>query len=156
MVGINNEKIDEIGEKLGIQRRDLPRRKHYFLKIIFRYFLEFIIIVLSASMGLYIADQLMETKYPYRSPGVLPAAISGIPVIFLLMGLNSRNNPEDSIQRSELKLKLFKGFSVIYIIAMVFILYDTIFTPKFPIASEYGVFKNERKNFFYFKKLLTV
>ena len=143
--------MDEIGKKLGIQSKDLPRRNlRYFFKIILRYILELLIIIISASMGLYVVAQInieQESYYPYRSQIVIPPLLGLVPVLFLLTGLNSGNS-ENTTRRSGVKLKLFRGFSVLYLITMVFIYsFYKIFTPThFSLASLYGVYKKKEKN----------
>ena len=147
MVRINYENMDEIGKKLGIQRKDLPRRKmNYFLNRILNFIFQFVIIVLIASMGLYIGDVIRQKPnqssfYPFKLP---ISSILFVPVIFLIGGLNSEN-PEDSLQRSELRLNKKRGFVIVYLILSLVTLSIVISRKYFSLTIMYSVYKKKLK-----------
>ena len=150
MVRMNYENMDEIGKKLGIQRKDLPRRKmNYFVAKILNLIFKFVIIVLSVSMGFYIGDinrqSVSNNAYPFSlSTPAMPyiLTISWIPTIFLMGGLNS-GNPEDSIQRSRLKLNRKKGFVIIYLILSIVTLSIGISNNTYSMAILYSTYKKK-------------
>lgn len=140
---MNNENIDEIGKKLGIQRKDLPRRKmNYFLSTILKYIIQFVIIVLSVSMGFFIGDINKKSAYSIPPSSFYPfywpiPLILMTPTLFLIGGLNS-GNPEDSLQRSRLKLNRKRGFVIIYLILSIVTLLIGISRDTYSVAILYS------------------
>ena len=153
MVRINTENMNEIGKKLGIQRKDLPRRKmNYFVSKILKFIFQFVIIVLSVSMGFYIGDINRQNipsnnVYPFSlSTQAMPyiVTVSWIPTIFLMGVLNS-GNPEDSLQRSRLKLNRKRGFVIIYLILSIITLSIGISSNTYSMAVLYSAYQKKLK-----------
>jgi hypothetical protein len=148
MARINIENLDEIGKKLGIQRKDLPRRKmNYFMYKILNFFFQFVIIVLLASMGLYIGDINQKSISSNPSSSFYPFSMSSrvipwIPTIFLLGGLKS-GNPEDSLQRSKLRLNRKKGFVIISLILSIVTLSIGISKETYSMVVLYSVYQKK-------------